>query len=69
MHREVLDLIPNQKHSWKKKLLGQLMEIRTDNNIAYIVNFLILIIVLWLSKKCFLFLKNIQNKVFHSQGA
>lgn len=44
------------------------MEIRTDNNIAYIVNFLILIIVLWLSKKCFLFLKNIQNKFSIARG-
>ena len=44
------------------------MKIRTDNNIAYIVNFLILIIVLWLSKRRFLFLKNIQKKFSIAKG-
>ena len=52
----------------KKTLLRQLMKIRTDNNIAYIVNFLILIIVLWLSKRRFLFLKNIQKKFSIAKG-
>ena len=47
---------PGPEHTAKKKkLLGQLMKMKEDNNIVYILNFLILIIVLWLREgSCFL---------------
>lgn len=39
---------PGPENTAKRKLLGQLMKMKEDNNIVYILNFLILIIVLWL---------------------
>lgn len=51
-------LDPGPENTAKKSIIGTPDEIKVNHNTVSILNFLILIIVRWLSKRKFLFLKN-----------